>query len=78
MVTRMRYERGMTVPLHQHEHEQAGYVVSGRYLQSAGGLTHELQVGDSYAIPGGVEHGMEVLESGYVVDVFTPPRDDYR
>jgi quercetin dioxygenase-like cupin family protein len=78
MVTRMRYETGMTVPAHTHEHEQAGYVVSGRYRQTAGGETNELGPGDSYAIPGGIEHGFEVLEGGLVIDVFTPPREEFR
>jgi quercetin dioxygenase-like cupin family protein len=37
MVRRMRYETGMTVAAHHHEHEQAGYVISGRYRQTAAG-----------------------------------------
>jgi hypothetical protein len=41
MVTRMNYETGMTVAPHAHEHEQAGYVISGRYRQTAAGaVTH--------------------------------------
>jgi Uncharacterized conserved protein, contains double-stranded beta-helix domain len=77
MVTRMRYAAGMIVASHAHEHEQAGYVVSGRYRQTANGGTHELNPGDSYVIAGGVEHAMEVLEDGLVIDIFTPPREDY-
>jgi quercetin dioxygenase-like cupin family protein len=33
--------------------------------------------GDTYAVPGNVPHSFEVLESGEVVDVFTPHREDY-
>ena len=36
-----------------------------------------LHAGDSYAIPGNTPHSFEVMESGEVVDVFTPPREDY-
>jgi quercetin dioxygenase-like cupin family protein len=78
MVTRMRYETGMTVAAHHHEHEQAGYVISGRYRQTAFGTANELRPGDSHVIPGNVEHSLEVLEGGFVIDVFTPPRNDYR
>jgi unsaturated pyranuronate lyase len=78
MVTRMRYETGMTVAAHAHEHEQAGYVISGRYRQTAAGAVNELGPGDSYVIAGGIEHAMEVLEGGHVIDVFTPPREGYR
>src|SRR5207249_6409475 len=49
-------------------HEQVGYVVSGRYRQTIAGTIHELHPGDSYAIPGGIEHAMEVLEDGQVID----------
>lgn len=78
MVTRMRFRAGMTAAKHVHPHEQAGYVISGRYRQTISGASHELQPGDSYAIPGGIEHAMEVLEDGEVIDVFTPPRDEFR
>lgn len=78
MVTRMRFQTGANAPKHTHPHEQVGYVVSGRYRQTIAGTIHELHPGDSYAIPGGIEHAMEVLEDGQVIDVFTPPRDEFR
>jgi len=78
MVTRMKFRAGMTAANHVHPHEQAGYVISGRYRQTISGTSHELHPGDSYAIPGGIEHAMEVLEDGDVIDVFTPPRDEFR
>jgi len=77
MVTRMRYEAGMTVAAHHHEHEQAGYLISGRHRQTAAATATELQPGDSYVIPGNIEHSLKALEGGFVLDVSTPPRDDY-
>ena len=32
---------------------------------------------DSYTIPGNVEHTIEIIEPGEVIDFFTPPREDY-
>jgi len=78
MVTRMNFQRGVNPAKHTHPHEQAGYVISGHYRQTIAGKSHALHPGDSYAIPGGVEHELEVLEDGYVIDVFTPPRDEFR
>jgi len=78
MVTRMRYRVGMAAATHAHPHDQAGYVISGRYRQTIAGATYELRPGDSYAIPGGIEHSMESLEGGEIIDVFTPPRDEFR
>ena len=50
MVTKMRFKAGMTARAHTHPHEQAGYVISGRYRQTLAGANHELAAGDSYAI----------------------------
>lgn len=32
---------------------------------------------DLYSIPANIEHSIEILEAGEVVDVFTPIREDY-
>lgn len=81
MVTKMLYKPGDFVPFHGHPNEQSGYVLSGRYRLHLKGMkgnhSAELEVGDSYAIPPNVEHSMEIIEAGQVVDVFTPPRPDY-
>jgi quercetin dioxygenase-like cupin family protein len=33
--------------------------------------------GDSYSIPAGVEHSIEMLEAGEAIDVYVPPREDF-
>ena len=33
--------------------------------------------GDTYSIPADVEHSIEIIEVGEVVDVFSPIRQDY-
>lgn len=81
MVTKMNYVKGNFADTHSHPHEQCGYVISGEYrlkvqLPNAP-IDVVLHTGDSYAIPGNTPHSFEVLESGEVVDVFTPQREDY-
>ena len=78
MVTKMLYEEGNQVRLHDHPEEQSGYVISGRYRLVVEGEEAIIEAGDSYTIPAGVEHKLEALESGELVDVFVPPRDQYR
>ncbi len=80
MITRMRYQTGMAVATraHEHEHEQGGYIISGRCRQTAAGVVTNLGPGDSYVIAGGIQHTIDVLEGGHVIDVFPPPRVDYR
>ena len=82
MVAKMLFAQGNDVPFHQHPHTQAGYVISGRYRfrtqgHPDGDFDGELRPGDSYVVPGGIDHALTVIEPGEVVDFFTPPRQDY-
>lgn len=76
-VTKMNYIIGNYASPHQHPHEQSGYVISGKYELTVGDEKYELNAGDTYSIPGNQVHSFNVIEGGEVVDVFTPPREDY-
>ncbi|MCL4464839.1 MAG: cupin domain-containing protein [Chloroflexi bacterium] len=69
---------GAEVPLHQHPHEQTGYLVSGAGDMTIGEETRRLQQGDAYVAPGGVPHGLVAVEDCRIVDVFAPVREDYK
>lgn len=73
-----KLSRGAVIPWHHHPNEQIGMVISGRMVMKIAKDTRTLDPGDGYAIPPGVEHSVEVLEDSVVIDVFSPPRDDYR
>lgn len=77
MITKMLYKVGDRVPFHKHPNEQSGYVLSGKYRLRFGGVDQEIVSGDSYSIPKDVEHSIEILEAGEVLDCFSPPRKDY-
>jgi len=77
MVTKMLYKKTDVVPTHSHPNEQNGYVVSGKYKLKMNNSISILESGDSYSIHKNIEHSLEVLIEGEVVDVFTPPREDY-
>ena len=66
------------IPVHSHPQEQTGYLVSGRMILTIAGGDHEMRPGDSWTIPGGVEHGVKVLEDSVTIEVFSPAREDYR
>lgn len=76
-VTKMNYAAGNYASPHRHPHEQSGYVISGRYELTIDNETYELTAGDTYSIPGNRIHSFRVIQGGEVVDVFTPPREDY-
>lgn len=76
-VTKMNYEVGNYASPHQHPHEQSGYVISGTYELTVEDHKYLLNAGDTYSIPGNMIHSFRVIEKGEVVDIFTPPREDY-
>jgi quercetin dioxygenase-like cupin family protein len=77
LMTEFRLRKGAVLPRHSHSHEQTGYLVSGRMRLSIGAEETEIQPGDSWCIPGGVEHGAAILENSVAIEVFSPVRDDY-
>jgi quercetin dioxygenase-like cupin family protein len=66
-----------TLPRHAHEQEQTGYLVSGAIRLTIGDETFDVQPGDSWCIPGNVEHGAEILADSVAIEVFSPVRKDY-
>lgn len=78
MMTQFRLAAGSHLPRHSHPHEQTGYLLSGRLRFTVGEESHELGPGDSWCIPGGVEHSVDAFEASVVLEVFSPPRDEYR
>jgi quercetin dioxygenase-like cupin family protein len=77
MVTKMLYKSTDKVPCHSHPNEQSGYVISGRYRLYVNDIPYEIGPQDSYTIPADAPHYIEIIEPGEVVDVFTPPRNEY-
>jgi quercetin dioxygenase-like cupin family protein len=70
-------QAGCTLPRHAHVYEQTGYLVSGAILLSIGDETFKVEPGDSWCIPGNVEHSAKILSDSIAIDVFSPPRTDY-
>lgn len=67
------------VPMHEHPHEQAGMVLEGEFDFTIGGVTSRVKKGDTYVIPGGVEHYVKATdEPAVALDIFSPPREDYK
>ena len=77
LLTEFRLEKESKIPRHSHPHEQTGYLVSGRMLLFIGDESFETAAGDSWSIPGDVEHSAEIIEDSIAVEVFSPVRKDY-
>jgi quercetin dioxygenase-like cupin family protein len=77
LMTEFLLKKGSTLPLHAHPHEQTGYLVKGHIRLSIDGEEYDAQAGDSWCIPGGAEHGAEIIEDAIAIEVFSPVREDY-
>ena len=72
-----RIKKGKVLPSHKHRHEQTGYLVSGHMKFIIGDNVFEVEPGDSWCIPGDVEHAAEAFEDSMGVEVFSPVREEY-
>lgn len=78
MINFVRIEPDAVVPLHHHPHEQGGTVLEGSIILTIDGETRELRAGDAYIAPPHTLHGARGGSDGcLVVDIFSPPREDY-
>jgi quercetin dioxygenase-like cupin family protein len=69
---------GAVIPPHDHPQEQTGYLVSGRLVLTIAGVEYEMRPGDSWTIPGDVEHQAKILDDSVAIEIFSPVRRDYR
>jgi len=78
MIVEFTFREGSVLPAHKHPNEQVGYVVKGRLKLRIGEAEHDLEAGDSYYIEPNVEHSATIIDDSKIIDVFCPPREDYR
>ena len=72
-------EKGASIPLHDHEAHQIGYVLSGvvKFKTEDRG-EFIANPGDSYVFDSNEKHGAEILEDAEVIEVFSPMREEYK
>ena len=68
-----------TGKIHSHSQEQWGVLLEGDAVRIQNGKEFPVQAGDFWRTPGGVSHGIRAGAHGArILDVFSPPRDEYR
>ena len=78
MLSFLVMEQGCQIPEHSHPHEQAGLVMEGRLRFRIGADEKVAGPGAAFIAPPNVVHEGEVLEGPCrVLDIFSPPREDY-
>lgn len=79
MLSVVRLEPNTQGSIHSHPQEQWGVMLEGSATRIQNGEEFEVRTGDFWCTPGDVPHGIRTGgESAVILDVFAPPRDEYR
>lgn len=62
---------------HSHRHSQATYIESGVFDVTINGVKTRQKAGDSFYVPPHAMHGAVCIESGVLIDTFSPVREDF-
>lgn len=77
MTVKVMFEKGAIGYVHKHVHTQSAYIVAGKFEVMINGETKVLIAGDGFLAESNIEHGVVCLESGIIIDTFTPIRKDF-
>ena len=65
--------------VHCHPQEQWGFLIEGSGIRIKGNEEIKINKDDFWQTPGGVDHGIVGgPEGAKILDVFSPPRDEYK
>ena len=78
MLCEVHLAEGAVLPSHEHFHEQTGYLVYGRMNLKIGPERRQVGPGDSWLVPPEVPHEAHALDATMVIEIFSPPREDFR
>ena len=77
-VARLYLSEGCSVPEHSHENEQISMIEKGSLRFVIAGREQIVKAGEVLRIPPHVPHSAEALEESIAVDLFSPPREDWK
>ena len=77
MLVRWEFNKGALAARHSHPHEQIVVMVHGKLRLMVGDAEAIMGPDDIVIIPPNVPHEAEALEDTVVIDVFSPPREDF-
>jgi quercetin dioxygenase-like cupin family protein len=72
------FEAGARFPEHSHPHEQVVKVIEGEFEFWLDGAAERMGPGSVGIVPPHAAHWGRALTACRIMDVFYPPRDDYR
>ena len=77
-VAHWHIEKGAAIPEHSHPHEQVANVIEGEFELTVDGDTQVMGPGHVAEVRPNAVHYGKARTACYIIDVFYPPRDDYK
>ncbi len=77
MMVKVCFAQGATGYTHTHPHTQSTYVASGRFEVTINNEKSILSCGDGFFVEPNAPHGVQCLETGILIDAFSPVREDF-
>ncbi|MBI2154484.1 MAG: cupin domain-containing protein [Candidatus Rokubacteria bacterium] len=77
MIAFWKMKAGAHAAAHTHPHEQISWMLSGKMEFRLGSEKRTCGPGDIVVIPSGVEHEAWFPEDTEVIDLWSPPREDF-
>ena len=77
MTVKVEFQSGSIGTLHSHVHSQTTYVASGVFEFEINSVKQIVKSGDGLYIAPETVHGVVCLESGILIDSFSPVRADF-
>jgi quercetin dioxygenase-like cupin family protein len=77
MLVRWEFRKGALAARHSHPHEQIVVMIEGKLQLTVGNASTTMVPGDIVVIPPDVPHEAQALEDTVVLDIFSPPREDF-
>ena len=71
-------DAGASFAEHDHPHEQVIHLLDGEFELTIDGETQRITSGEVAVVPPGARHRGTALTPCRILDVFAPPREDYR
>jgi quercetin dioxygenase-like cupin family protein len=77
MLVRWRFRKGAFAARHQHPHEQIVMMVQGKLRLIVGDAETIMGEKDIVVVPPNTPHEAHAIEETVVIDIFSPPREDF-
>ena len=78
LMSKFFLSKDAVLPEHNHSYEQTGYLISGKIILYIDSRKNEINQGDSWCIPKNISHKAEIVENSVALEIFSPPREDYK